>query len=145
MKTGMKGAILATTVGLMFMANVALAQDNSSAGGGSDRAQVVAMHAAVKRPRPQAQTALEQPTSAESSTSSTFNSDQGPGPGAIGPGPGCDLFPAPPSVGASVPLSYFGPPPSDTNRSLVGPVQLLNTGPLTPRMGLLLYRFIWAI
>lgn len=22
----------------------------------------------------------------------TFNSEQGPGPGAIGPGPGCDLF-----------------------------------------------------
>ncbi|MGC2548131.1 MAG: hypothetical protein WA426_19980, partial [Silvibacterium sp.] len=31
-------------------------------------------------------------------------------------------------VGASVPLSYFGPPPSTTNPSLVGPVQLLNTG-----------------
>jgi hypothetical protein len=125
MKTGMKGAILATTVGLMLRANVALAQDNRSAGGGIDRAQVVAMHAAVKRPVPQAQTDLERPASAESST---FNSDQGPGPGAIGPGPGCNLFPAPASIGTSVPLSYFGPPPSDTNRSLVGPVQLLNTG-----------------
>ena len=41
---------------------------------------------------------------------------------------GCNLFPAPASIGTSVPLSYFGPPPSDTNRSLVGPVQLLNTG-----------------
>src|SRR4029077_3286939 len=60
--------------------------------------------------------------------STTFNSAQGPGPGAIGPGPGCDLFPAPPSVGATVPLSYFGPSPSTTNPSLVGPVQLLNTG-----------------
>jgi hypothetical protein len=58
----------------------------------------------------------------------TFNSAQGPGPGPIGPGPGCNLFPAPPSVGATVPLSYFGPSPSTTNPSLVGPVQLLNTG-----------------
>ena len=31
-------------------------------------------------------------------------------------------------MGASIPLSYFGPPPSSVNRSLVGPVQLLNTG-----------------
>jgi hypothetical protein len=64
----------------------------------------------------------------ESSSSGTFNSDQGPGPGPIGPGPGCNLFPAPPSVGASVPLTYFGPPPSETNSSLVGPVQLLKSG-----------------
>ena len=60
--------------------------------------------------------------------SSTFNSDQGPGPGPIGPGPGCNLFPAPAAVGAAVPLSYFGPSPSTVNQSLVGPVQLLNTG-----------------
>jgi hypothetical protein len=64
----------------------------------------------------------------ESSSSGTFNSDQGPGPGPIGPGPGCNLFPAPPSVGASVPLTYFGPSPSETNPSLVGPVQLLKSG-----------------
>jgi hypothetical protein len=38
------------------------------------------------------------------------------------------LFPAPASIGTTVPLSYFGPPPSTTNRSLVGPVQLLDTG-----------------
>lgn len=63
-----------------------------------------------------------------SSSSGTFNSDQGPGPGPIGPGPGCNLLPAPPSVGATVPLSYFGPSPSETNPSLVGPVQLLKSG-----------------
>jgi hypothetical protein len=63
-----------------------------------------------------------------SSNSNTFNSDQGPGPGPIGPGPGCNLFPAPPSVGANVPLTYFGPSPSETNPSLVGPVQLLKSG-----------------
>ena len=63
-----------------------------------------------------------------SGNSNTFNSDQGPGPLAIGPGPGCNLFPAPPSVGATVPLTYFGPSPSETNPSLVGPVQLLKSG-----------------
>jgi hypothetical protein len=64
----------------------------------------------------------------ESAAEIAINSAQGPGAGAIGPGPGCDLFPAPPSVGASVPLSYFGPSPSTVDRSLVGPVQLLNSG-----------------
>jgi len=63
------------------------------------------------------------------------NTAQGPGPGPIGPGPGCNLFPAPPSVGATVDLSYFGPPPSSVNRSLVGPVQLLNTGPVNSTAG----------
>jgi hypothetical protein len=38
-------------------------------------------------------------------------------------------------VGASVPLSYFGPSPSTTNPSLVGPVQLLNTGPIDTANG----------
>jgi hypothetical protein len=82
----------------------------------------------AKRPAVKVAPRLEPRFEADSSTSSNFNSAQGPGPGPIGPGPGCDLFPAPASVGASVPLSYFGPPPSTTNPSLVGPVQLLNTG-----------------
>jgi len=63
------------------------------------------------------------------------NLAQGPGPGPVGPGPGCNLFPAPASVGATVNLSYFGPPPSSVNRSLVGPVQLLNTGPVDSTNG----------
>src|ERR1700751_403781 len=70
-----------------------------------------------------------------SNNANTFNSDQGPGPGPIGPGPGCNLFPAPPSVGASVPLTYFGPPPSETNPSLVGPVQLLKSGTVDATRG----------
>src|SRR5258707_9093292 len=65
----------------------------------------------------------------------TFNSDQSPCPGPIGPGPGCNLFPAPPSVGATVPLSYFGPSPSETNPSLVGPVQLLKSGTVDAARG----------
>jgi hypothetical protein len=32
-------------------------------------------------------------------------------------------------------LSYFGPPPSTVNQSLVGPVQLLNTGPIDTTKG----------
>jgi hypothetical protein len=56
------------------------------------------------------------------------NTAQGPGPGPIGPGPGCNLFPAPASVGTSIGLSYFGPPPSTSNPSLVGPEQLLKSG-----------------
>jgi hypothetical protein len=40
------------------------------------------------------------------------------------------LFPAAASVGTRVPLSYFGPPPSETNPSLVGPVQELKSGQL---------------
>src|SRR6202047_4094150 len=63
------------------------------------------------------------------------NSAQGPGPGPIGPGPGCNLLPAPPSVGTMVNLSYFGPPPSTTNQSLVGPVQLLKSGPVDVAKG----------
>jgi hypothetical protein len=70
-----------------------------------------------------------------SGNANTFNSDQGPGPGPIGPGPGCNLFPAPPSVGATVPLSYFGPSPSETNPSLVGPVQLLKSGTVDAARG----------
>jgi hypothetical protein len=74
-------------------------------------------------------------SASESGNSNTFNSDQGPGPLAIGPGPGCNLFPAPPSVGATVPLTYFGPSPSETNPSLVGPVQLLKSGTVDATRG----------
>ena len=87
---------------------------------------MLAIHQLAKRPT--AKPAVTVDAATTSQTDSSFNSAQGPGPGPIGPGPGCDLFPAPPSVGASVPLSYFGPPPSTVNPSLVGPVQLLNSG-----------------
>jgi hypothetical protein len=64
----------------------------------------------------------------DTGTTGNPNTAQGPGPGPIGPGPGCNVFPAPASIGAAVGLSYFGPSPSTVNQSLVGPVQLLNTG-----------------
>jgi hypothetical protein len=96
--------------------------------------EALALHLRAKRVAVAPETRPEILASS-SATSSTFNSEQGPGPGAIGPGPGCDLFPAPPSVGASVPLTYFGPSPSTVNPSLVGPVQLLNTGPVDAANG----------
>ena len=43
---------------------------------------------------------------------------------------GCRVEPSSPAIGADVPESYFGPPPATTNRSLVGPLQLLTSGPL---------------
>ncbi|MBN9659039.1 MAG: hypothetical protein J0H49_12720 [Acidobacteria bacterium] len=58
-----------------------------------------------------------------------------PSPGVFGPGPGCNLFPASASVGATVGLSYFGPPPSSTNPSLVGPVQLIKAGQIDEKAG----------
>jgi len=38
------------------------------------------------------------------------------------------VAPAPPSIGADVPLTYFGPTPSTFQRELVGPYQLLRSG-----------------
>jgi hypothetical protein len=58
-----------------------------------------------------------------------------PSPGVFGPGPGCNLFPAPASVGATVGLSYFGPPPSSNNPSQVGPVQLVKSGTVDDTKG----------
>ena len=63
---------------------------------GMPEEQVTAMHAVLKRPRPTAGREIDQTATTESST---FNTDQGPGPGPIGPGAGCNLFPAPASVG----------------------------------------------
>jgi hypothetical protein len=39
-----------------------------------------------------------------------------------------DVAPAPPSIGAGVPLTYFGPAPSMVQRELIGPYQLLKAG-----------------
>ncbi|MGU9961392.1 MAG: hypothetical protein ACNYPF_00035 [Candidatus Puniceispirillales bacterium WSBS_2018_MAG_OTU23] len=41
-----------------------------------------------------------------------------------------DVAPAPPSIGADVPLTYFGPAPSDVQKELIGPHQLLKSGKL---------------
>ena len=39
-----------------------------------------------------------------------------------------DVAPAPPSIGADIPLTYFGPAPSDVQKELIGPFQLLKSG-----------------
>jgi hypothetical protein len=39
-----------------------------------------------------------------------------------------DIAPAPPSIGADIPLTYFGPAPSTVQKELVGPLQLLRSG-----------------
>jgi hypothetical protein len=39
-----------------------------------------------------------------------------------------DVRPAPPSIGADVPLTYFGPAPSSVQKELIGPLQLLTSG-----------------
>src|SRR5580700_682575 len=71
----------------------------------------------------------------DTTTAGNPNTAQGPGPAPLGPGPGCNVFPASANIGTAVGLSYFGPPPSTVNQSLVGPVQLLNTGPIDTANG----------
>jgi hypothetical protein len=39
-----------------------------------------------------------------------------------------DVAPAPPSIGADIPLTYFSPAPSTVQKELVGPLQLLRAG-----------------
>jgi hypothetical protein len=39
-----------------------------------------------------------------------------------------EIAPAPPSIGADVPVTYFGPAPSSVKRELVGPFQTLRAG-----------------
>jgi len=45
------------------------------------------------------------------------------------------VAPAPPSIGADIPLTYFGPAPSAVNPRLIGPLQLLTAGTLDTDAG----------
>ena len=49
-------------------------------------------------------------------------------PSAFSEGGDDDVAPAPPSIGADIPLTYFGPAPSDVQKELIGPYQLLKSG-----------------
>ena len=49
--------------------------------------------------------------------------------------PGCRVDPSSPSIGADVPLTYFGAAPSSVNPSFIGRLQLLTAGQLDERMG----------
>jgi hypothetical protein len=87
--------------------------------------EAIALVQRAKRERPVVNLKPEQPRQSDDNP----NAEQGPGAGPRDSGePGCDVFPAPANIGTNVGLSYFGPPPSTVNQSLVGPVQLLNTG-----------------
>ncbi len=46
-----------------------------------------------------------------------------------------DVAPAPPSIGADVPLTYFGPAPSEVQRELIGPYELLRAGEIDAEAG----------
>ena len=46
-----------------------------------------------------------------------------------------DVRPSPPSIGADVPVTYFGPPPSSVEPELIGPFQLLTSGVLDEDAG----------
>src|SRR5260370_16782447 len=50
------------------------------------------------------------------------------GPLNGGQASGNEINRAPASIGADIPATYFGPPPSSVNPKLVGPVQLLKAG-----------------
>ena len=101
-------------------------------------AQDVTGQAATTMPKSNATKSAIQNAAAAASAATTTPSgpaSNGPSPGPRGPGPGCNLFPAPANTGTTVGLSYFGPPPSSTNPSLVGPYQLLQSGVVDDQKG----------
>jgi hypothetical protein len=46
-----------------------------------------------------------------------------------------DIAPAPASIGSDIPLTYFGPAPSQVQRELIGPYQLLKSGQVDVEAG----------
>jgi hypothetical protein len=46
-----------------------------------------------------------------------------------------EVAPAPPSIGADIPLTYFGPAPSTVQKELIGPHQLLRSGQIDLQAG----------
>lgn len=55
--------------------------------------------------------------------------------------PDDDVRPSPPSIGADIPVTYFGPPPSSVHRELIGPHQLLTAGQLNEDEGTIINSF----
>lgn len=51
-----------------------------------------------------------------------------------------EIQPAPASIGADVPLTYFGPAPSAVQKELIGPLQLLTAGSLDQEAGTITLR-----
>lgn len=46
-----------------------------------------------------------------------------------------EIQPSPPSIGADVPVTYFGPPPSSVEPELVGPLLLMKSGVVDTNLG----------
>jgi hypothetical protein len=46
-----------------------------------------------------------------------------------------EVAPAPPSIGADIPVTYFGPAPSEAQRELIGPYKLLRAGTVDTAAG----------
>ncbi len=59
-----------------------------------------------------------------------FAQDATPPPAGID-----EVVPPPPSIGTDIPLTYFGPPPSEVQKELVGPVELLRAGEIDMEAG----------
>ncbi len=59
-----------------------------------------------------------------------FAQDSTPEPAGID-----EVAPAPASIGTDIPLTYFGPPPSEVQKELVGPVELLRAGEIDMEAG----------
>ena len=74
-------------------------------------------------------------TDASPSTQSASGNILQPSPPQPSPSKGEDGKPAPPSIGADIPLAYFGPAPSSVQKELVGPVQLLKAGTVDETAG----------
>ncbi|MDX1993024.1 MAG: hypothetical protein SF029_11570 [bacterium] len=68
-------------------------------------------------------------------TAVTSFAQEGTPEGEPAPGIGDDAAPAPPSIGADVPLTYFGPAPSTVQRELIGPYQLVTAGTIDQDAG----------
>lgn len=76
------------------------------------------------------------PTSTASGTDTALSASPGAAEGTVtggltaiaNPTPITEIQPSPPSVGADVPATYFGPPPSSVQKELIGPYQLLKAG-----------------
>lgn len=67
---------------------------------------------------------------ASSALTALAQSDASPAPAGID-----EIEPAPASIGADVPPTYFGPPPSEVDKNLVGPVELLRSGEIDMEAG----------
>ena len=79
---------------------------------------------------------------ANSSASSSSNSKDDdprckPAPGLNPQGGSAtgEIQPAPASVGTDIPVTYFGPPPSEVQKELIGPYQLLKAGKMDQDKG----------